>query len=59
MKKTDLLKTSFNSFKNLNTSSIQDVESLEEVVQLLATNIEDVQIFKNGQYNKTLQSLVE
>ena len=28
--------------KNLNTSSIQDVESLEEVVQLLATNIEDI-----------------
>ena len=28
--------------KNSNTSSIQDVESLEEVVQLLATNIEDI-----------------
>jgi len=28
--------------KNLNTSLIQDAESLEEVVQLLATNIENI-----------------
>jgi len=28
--------------KNLNTSSIQDIKSLEEVVQLLVTNIEDI-----------------
>ena len=28
--------------KNLNTSSIQDTESLEEVVQHLATNIKDI-----------------
>jgi len=42
--------------KNLKTSSIQDVELLEEVVQLLATNIEDIWFKRSKTVNITRHS---
>ena len=42
--------------KNLNTSSIQDIESLEEVVQFLATNIKDIWFKHLKMVNITRQS---